>query len=74
MSCVCVSLYFGLFLSLLCQVCIWGSTIHQLVFAYSLIPRPYIRVERAWYTLLAHAPDLHGKPVGYYIRYRNVLP
>ena len=35
----------------------------------SLVPRLYIREERAWYTLLAHAPDLHGNPqknVGYY--------
>ena len=36
---------------------------------YGLVPRPYIREERAWYTLLAHAPGLHGNPqkMGYWI-------
>ena len=26
----------------------------------SLVPRPYIREESAWYTLLVHEPGLHG--------------
>ena len=27
----------------------------------SLVPRPTLREERAWYPLFAHAPDLNSK-------------
>ena len=36
-----------------------------MIWVISLVPRPYIREEKAWYTLLVHVPSLNGNTLRY---------